>query len=56
MTKRIDFLRSNKSKYGWEVKFDKGDFIDVVYQIQRNCFNGNTTPQMILSETETVKK
>lgn len=37
-------------------EFDKGDFIDVVYQIQRNCFNGNTTPQMILSETETVKK
>lgn len=29
MTKRIDFKRSNKAKYGWEVKYDKNDFIIV---------------------------
>ena len=33
MTKRIDFIRSNESKYGWEVKFNKGDFI-IAYQTE----------------------
>lgn len=32
--------------------FDKGDSISILYQIQRNVFNGNVTPQMILSETQ----
>ncbi len=35
--------------------FDKGDSLDVVYQLQRNFFNGNVTPQMILSEADTSK-
>ncbi|WP_149554258.1 single-stranded-DNA-specific exonuclease RecJ [Treponema pectinovorum] len=32
-------------------EFEQGDKIDVLYQLQRNVFNGNTTPQMILSQT-----
>lgn len=32
--------------------FDRGDRIDVLYQLQRNVFNGNTTPQMILTESK----
>ncbi|MBR1614111.1 MAG: single-stranded-DNA-specific exonuclease RecJ [Treponema sp.] len=27
-------------------EFDKGDCIDVIYTIERNTYNGNTTPQM----------
>ena len=30
--------------------FNKGDNINVIYQVQRNVFNGNVTPQMILKE------
>lgn len=30
--------------------FDRGDRVSVLYQLQRNVFNGNVTPQMILSE------
>lgn len=29
-------------------EFDKGDMIDVIYTIERNTYNGNTTPQMRL--------
>ena len=36
--------------------FDKGDFINILYQVQRNVFNGNVTPQMILSETQLTNK
>lgn len=32
--------------------FDKGDRINILYQLQRNSFNGNVTPQIILSETQ----
>ena len=32
--------------------FEKGDRINILYQLQRNTFNGNVTPQMILSETQ----
>ncbi len=34
--------------------FDKGDKIDILYQINRNTFNGNETPQMILSDLHKV--
>lgn len=37
-------------------EFDKGDRLDVVYQIQRNAFNGNETPQMVLSEAKISEK
>lgn len=36
--------------------FDKGDSINILYQVQRNVFNGNVTPQMILSETQLTNK
>ena len=29
-------------------EFDKGDCIDIIYTIERNTYNGNTTPQMKL--------
>ena len=32
--------------------FDKGDRINILFQLQRNSFNGNVTPQIILSETQ----
>ena len=32
--------------------FDKGDHLDIIYQIQRNFFNGNVTPQIILTEAQ----
>ncbi len=32
--------------------FDKGDMLNVLYQIQRNTYNGNETPQMVLEETQ----
>ena len=39
----------------YERDFGKGDSLDVVYQLQRNYFNGNVTPQMILSEVNPSK-
>lgn len=30
--------------------FDKGDEVDVVYQLNRNTYNGNETPQMIITD------
>ena len=32
--------------------FDVGDKIDVVFQVNRNTFNGAETPQMIISDAE----
>ena len=33
-------------------EFTQGDFLNIVYQIQRNYFNGKITPQIILTETK----
>lgn len=30
--------------------FDKGDNVDVLYQVGRNCFNGVETPQLIITD------
>lgn len=30
--------------------FDKGDSVDVLYQVGRNCFNGVETPQLIITD------
>lgn len=30
--------------------FDKGDLVDVLYQVGRNCFNGVETPQLIITD------
>lgn len=30
--------------------FERGDFVDVLYQINRNTFNGTETPQMIITD------
>ena len=30
--------------------FDKGDLVDVLYQVGRNCFNGMETPQLIITD------
>lgn len=30
--------------------FDKGDLVDVLYQIGRNCFNGVETPQLVITD------
>lgn len=35
--------------------FDKGDRLDILYQLQRNSYNGNETPQIVLSETQTCR-
>jgi len=35
--------------------FNKGDCIDILYQLQRNSFNGNVTPQIILNDTKLSK-
>jgi len=34
----------------WNRDFSKGDEVDVVYQVNRNCYNGVETPQLIITD------
>lgn len=37
-------------------EFEKGDFVDILYKINRNTFNGLETPQMIITDIRKSQK
>jgi single-stranded-DNA-specific exonuclease len=38
-----------------KTEFDKGDTVDLVYTVNRNWFNGSTTPQLMIKDLRVQK-
>lgn len=36
----------------FQTEFNKGDYIDIVFHVERNTFNGNTTVQLIIKDAK----